>query len=244
MDVKILHFYPDLMSLYGSWANVAVLRRRLETLGNTVTVEPVLPGCEADVAGADVLFMGAGTERSQKAALQDFARFGPAVNAAAQDGTVLLFAGTAWELLGAGITDEAGTEYPGIGLARFTSVQGKRRIVGDVYGKTELYPQAVVGFMNKSSMVSGVETPLITSAALGFGNEAEGGSEGFQWKNVFGSHLTGPILVKNPRLLDTVVAAIYRQRGETPPETMPLDADAECGYAVTAEQLKLRSEQN
>ena len=24
MDIKILHFYPDLMSLYGSYANVSV----------------------------------------------------------------------------------------------------------------------------------------------------------------------------------------------------------------------------
>ena len=41
MDIKIIHFYPDLMSLYGSYANVAVLRRALEALGDTVTVLPI-----------------------------------------------------------------------------------------------------------------------------------------------------------------------------------------------------------
>ena len=40
MEVKIVHFYPDLMSLYGSYANVAVLRRRLEAMGCAVTVQP------------------------------------------------------------------------------------------------------------------------------------------------------------------------------------------------------------
>ena len=30
MEIKIIHFYPDLMSLYGSYANVSVLKRRLE----------------------------------------------------------------------------------------------------------------------------------------------------------------------------------------------------------------------
>ena len=100
MDIRIIHFYPDLMSLYGSYANVAVLRRYLEALGNTITVETVVPGQEADLAGADFLFMGAGTERSQKAALADFARFGSAVKAAAESGTAMLFAGTAMELLG------------------------------------------------------------------------------------------------------------------------------------------------
>ena len=57
MELKLLHFYPDLMSLYGSYANVAVLRRHLEELGNSVTVEPVHPGQDADIAGADFLFM-------------------------------------------------------------------------------------------------------------------------------------------------------------------------------------------
>ena len=33
MELKIIHFYPDLMSLYGSYANVAVLKRQLHTEG-------------------------------------------------------------------------------------------------------------------------------------------------------------------------------------------------------------------
>ena len=54
MELKILHFYPDLMSLYGSYANAAVLRRTLEQLGNTVSVQTVQPGETADVASADL----------------------------------------------------------------------------------------------------------------------------------------------------------------------------------------------
>ena len=41
MELKIIHFYPDLMSLYGSYANVSVLRRYLEALGCAVTVQEV-----------------------------------------------------------------------------------------------------------------------------------------------------------------------------------------------------------
>ena len=111
MELKIVHFYPDLMNLYGSYANVAVLKRYLEELGNTVTVEAVAPGEAADLSGADFLFMGAGTERRQKAALSDFVRCGEAVKALARDGAAMLFAGTAMELLGKTITADDGTEY-------------------------------------------------------------------------------------------------------------------------------------
>ena len=33
MELTILHLYPDCMSLYGEYANVAVLRRHLEAGG-------------------------------------------------------------------------------------------------------------------------------------------------------------------------------------------------------------------
>ena len=236
MNIRILHFYPDLMSLYGSYANVSVLRRTLEQMGNTVTVEPVAMGESADLTDADFLYMGAGTERSQKAALVDFTRYGEAVKAAAEDGCAMLFAGNAMELLGKTITDDAGKTYEGIGLAAFTAVQGKRRIVGDVCGSTGLYPDTVVGFMNKCSTVTGVETPLITEMKMGFGNEKACGPEGFCHKNVIASQLTGPILAKNPRLLDKMVEAIYARRGKSLP-AIPQDVYAEQGWAITAQQL-------
>ena len=242
MEVKIVHFYPDLMSLYGSYANVAVLRRRLEAMGCAVTVQSVHQGEEADIAGADFLFMGAGTERAERFAAGDFTRFGPAVRAAAEDGCAMLFAGTAMELLGISVTDKRGETYDGIGLASFTTVQGDRRIVGDVYGTTDLFPEAVVGFINKCGTVRGVETPLLTGLSMGFGNEAEKGPEGFHRKNVFASELTGPLLVKNPRLLEAVTAAIFARRGVPLPEDAPTDPYAEAGYAITAEQLRLRAE--
>ena len=242
MDIKMLHFYPDLMSLYGSYANVSVLKRRLEQMGNTVTVTPILPGQETDLSGADFLYMGAGTEHAQKAALADFTRYGEIVKNLAESGVTMLFAGTAMELLGKTITDADGKVYDGIGLADFTAVQGTKRFVEDVYGHTDLYPNPVVGFMNKCSIISGVETPLLTELSLGFGNEGKKAPEGFHRNNVFASQLTGPLLVKNPRMLDAVVDAIYQHRNEPLPAERPTDHWAEDGYLITAEQLKLRSE--
>ena len=241
MELKFIHFYPDLMSLYGSYANVAVLKRHLEAMGNAVTVEYVAPGAaDAGLVDPDFIFMGAGTERAQKAALADFIRYESAMKAAAEEGVSMLFAGTSMELLGRTITDDAGREYTGIGLGGFTTAQGKKRFVEDVYGATDLYPEPVVGFINKCSVLSGVESPLLTAVQLGYGNEGLKTPEGFRYKNVIGSHLTGPLLAKNPRLLDGVTAAIYEQRGEPRPAELPADPWAEEGYLITARQLKQR----
>lgn len=244
MEFRIMHVYPDLMSLYGSYANVSVLTRYLKELGHTVTVEYLHPRAASfSLDGVDFLFMGAGTELAQKVALADLRPYGEAVRAAAEDGVSMLFAGTAMELLGKTITDADGTAYTGLELGSFTAVQSRKRIVGDVYGTTDLCSEPVVGFMNKCSLVHGVETPLLTSCAMGFGNETEGGAEGFRFRNVLASELTGPILVKNPRLLDAVAAAILQRRGAPLPQERPVFPYAEAGYTITARQLKLRCEQ-
>lgn len=242
MEVRILHFYPDLMGLYGSRANVLALERYLKKLDCAVTVEAVLPGGGADIERADFLYMGAGTERAARAAMEDLGRFGERLKAAAQDGAAMLFAGTAMDLLGKAVREADGSAYDGLGLAPFTTEHGRRRIVEDVYGHTDLYPEAVVGFVNKCGVTTGVETPLLTALDLGFGNEKEHGPEGFHWKNVMASQLTGPLLVKNPKLLETAAAAIYARRGQTLPVDRPTDVWAEKAYAVTEEQLRLRAQ--
>ncbi len=241
MDVRIIHFYPDLMNLYGSRANVLALKRYLEHLDCDVTVEPVLPGGGTDISKGDFFYMGAGTERAARATMEDFARYAGQLKAAAQDNAAMLFAGTAMDLIGKTVQEADGSSYEGLGLASFTTKHDKRRIVGDVYGHTDLYPEAVVGFMNKCGAAAGVETPLLTALDLGFGNEKERGPEGFHWKNVFASQLTGPLLVKNPKLLETVAAAIYARRGKPLPVDRPLDRWAEKAYTVTEEQLRLRA---
>lgn len=244
MDFRFLHFYPDLMSLYGSYGNLAALKRFLERLGHSVTIDPVPLGGPADLDKADFLFMGAGTERAQKAALAEFRAFAPELKRRAEAGAVMLFAGNAMELLGASITcrhpGETETVYDGLGLFPFTTVQEPKRLTGDVYGHTDLYPEAVVGFMNKCGLIFGVETPLLETTDMGWGNETQGGPEGFHWNNVFASELTGPILVKNPRLLEAAAAALLRQRGASPPENPPRDGYAEAAYAVTEEELRKR----
>lgn len=238
MEVRIVHFYPDLMNLYGSYANVLALKRYLERLGCVVAVDAVDPGGEAGFSRGDFFYMGAGTERSARAAMADFARFSEELKAAAGDGAAMFFAGTAMELLGKSVQEADGTSYPAAGLASFTTEHRKTRIVMDVYGHTELFPEAVVGFMNKCGVTAGVETPLLNKVEMGFGNAEACGPEGYHWKNVFASELTGPLLVKNPRMLETVAAAIYARRGETLPVDRPADPWAEAGYTVTEEQLR------
>lgn len=237
MKVKIIHFYPDLMNLYGSYGNLAVLKKQLEKAGCEVEIAAADYGDRPDTASADFIFIGAGTERSQKAALADFMRLKNDIIMAAESGCPMLLCGTAMELAGTEIMAADGEKFQALGLCGFKTEQVSRRIVGDVYAVSSLCSDPVVGFMNKSGIVSGVERPFIDSASLGFGNSAEHGPEGFIYKNVLGSQLTGPLLVKNPGLLNWVIGTIFERRGVELPQQAIDDPLAKAAYLVTAGEL-------
>ena len=237
MELTILHLYPDCMSLYGEYANLAVLRRHLEAMGVTVTVETALFEDEPPFDRADFIYMGAGTERTQKAALKALLPHKKALQAAVERGAVVLFTGNAMEMLGVSVTDVSGDAWPGLELADFATVETDKRVPEDVIAHTTLWDGPVVGFMNKCSVTKGVAAPLFGQLSLGFGNEAEKGPEGYASGNVFATHLTGPVLVKNPDFTDYLIRRVFDAKGWTLPETLPVLPYEREAYAVTLKEL-------
>ena len=240
MELTILHLYPDLMDLYGEYANLAVLRRRLEALGVSVTVTGCAPEDAPDFASADLIYMGAGTERRQKYALTALLPHADALKAAVERGAAVLFTGNAMETLGASVTDASGKVWPGYGLADFTTVETDQRTPGDVVASPVLWDAPAVGFMNKCSVTHGIAAPLFHSLPLGFGNDAEHGAEGYVSGNVFATHLTGPALVKNPDFLDLVIRRLFALKGWEVPERLPVLPHEREAYAVTLRELEAR----
>lgn len=236
MDLKLLHLYDDVMNLYGEYANVSVLARCLADLGCTVCVDTLSLYEEKDISGYDFYYMGSGTERRQKLALPQLTAYRDTLNAACEAGKVMLFTGNSFELLGKKITDADNTEYEGLGLASFETAEGKRRIVGDCIARFDGFDEPLVGFINKCSKIFNVERPLF-ALDMGFGNEAEKGTEGFRKNNCFGTHLTGPLLVKNPAMLRYIV----RLLGVENPERVSYPF-MEKGYETTISELQKRLE--
>lgn len=240
MELTLLHLYPDSMSLYGEYANLAVLRRHLEALGAAVVVRAVTCDDIPDFTGADLIYMGAGTESAQKAALLALAPHGEALKSAVEAGAAVLFTGSAMETLGSSVTDAAGKVWPGLGLADFATVETDKRSPGDVVALPTLWDSPAVGFMNKCSVTRGVTTPLFSSLSLGFGNEAEGGPEGYVSGNVFATHITGPVLVKNPDFTDLLIRRLFAARDWALPPELPVLPHEREAYAVTLRELRER----
>lgn len=240
MELNILHLYPDSMNLYGEYANLAVLRRHLEAMGVTVNVRNITCEDVPDFSNADMIYMGAGTERSQKAVLLGLIHHAEGLKAAIERGAVVLFTGNAMETLGASVTDAKGKVWKALNIADFTTVETEKRNPEDVVATPTLWYTPLVGFMNKCSTTSGVTTPLFKELPLGFGNDIEHGAEGYVSGNVFATHITGPVLVKNPDFLDLIIRRLFAQKGWQLPKALPTFPHEREAYAVTLKELQAR----
>ena len=240
MELNILHLCPTLMSLYGEYANLALLQRRLAAVGVTANIITNQCGETPDFKGVDMIYMGAGTERSREAARKALLPHAGALKTAAYDGAVILFTGSAMPLLGKSLRDADGTEHECFGLAEFTSEESNKRIGEDVVAAPVLWSEAAVGFMNKSSVTKGVTAPLFSALLLGFGNESEGGAEGYVNGNVFATHITGPVLVKNPAFTDLIITRLFERKGWEKPASFPRLPHEQEAYEVTARELQAR----
>ena len=96
--------------------------------------------------------------------------------------------------------------------------------------------------MNKCSVTRGVTSPLFGRLSLGFGNEAENGAEGYVSGNLFATHITGPVLVKNPDFTDLLLRRVFAARGWEAPEALPVLPHEREAYEVTLKELSVREE--
>ena len=198
--MKILHLYHDLMNLYGDYANVSALCRILETNGIEYTLDKQSLGYELSLNDYDFIFVGSGTEQNQKLALEHLREYKNDLKEYIDSGKFALFAGNSFEMLGKSINGFLG-EYEGLGIFDFeVTEQNKTRNTADAIFTFNDLDTELVGFINKCSEISGTDTPLFT-VERGLGNAKEDTNEGVSYKNFFGTHLTGPVLVKNPHFL-------------------------------------------
>ena len=235
--MKILHLYHDIMNLYGDYANVAAMERILAKSGEQVVVDRLSLGDTAALADYDFVFIGSGTERNQRVVLEDLRKYAAALKSVINSGKVVLMTGNSFEMLGKTLTDADGNTVSGLGFFDFTTAeQNKTRVTGDVIYTCDFLTQPLVGFVNKCSEITGITQPLFR-VKMGLGNRDGDGEEGVRSGNFFGTHLTGPVLIKNPHFLAYLAEKILGRA----PETAYLTYE-QAGFAVTLRELEKRAD--
>jgi CobQ-like glutamine amidotransferase family enzyme len=245
MELRLLALYPEQMNIYADRGNILFLRRRCEWRGVGFSYAAAGPGEGFDPGAHDLLYLGGGQDRDQRAVAADMvATKRDAVGAAVGDGAVLLAVCGGYQLLGHSY--QLGEEkLPGLELADLETVREPGpRLIGNVAIEVDLGdgPRTVAGFENHGgrTYLGGDAEPL-GRVLSGFGNNGKDGFEGVRRDNLIGTYLHGPLLPKNAWLADRLLALGLERRYGARPDLEPLDDELERAAEECAREVALRS---
>ena len=242
---KIYYIYPDLLNLYGEYANLLVLKRALGQTGEEVEIVAVSPDDSVSLSDADFVYAGAGTEKRISVARKALKPFRGEFQAAAENGVPMLFTGSAAELTARELHYPDGRVRSCLGLSDCIAVRTDGRELGDILYASPLSEHLLAGFINKSGFLKGVTTPLF-AARFGPGGilDADGAelpAEGVRSGNVIATYALGPILARNPWLKRWMAALILERKHGRADISGIVDDESDKGYEITVEELLKRA---
>jgi len=243
--LTIVTVLPELLGSNGDAANARVLAQRARWAGFDASIVEVCAA--ADLPDQiDLVVVGSGSDTSLITVRDILATMTEQLRTWCTAGIPILAVGTGWELLSWGIELGDGTVVEGLGIVAGRAVPLPERATDDIVVDSKF--GRLVGFENHARGYTGAEASPLGKVRSGTGNGAAAagtGVEGLVMGNLFGTHLHGPVLARNPALADHLLAtAVTRAGGEyVPGERAPsVDAIAKAGRDQLAARLGLPSE--
>ncbi|MCR4855756.1 MAG: hypothetical protein K5908_06260 [Erysipelotrichaceae bacterium] len=227
--MRILHLYPNLMNLYGDHANVTLLKKHLEDQGVEVIVDRREVYESFDPDSYDLIYMGSGTEKNLMVALDELNKYKYYLKKYVEEGKVLFLTGNAMEVAASRIDGRKALDLVG-----FDVVTTEKRYTGDVIVKNSEIGE-VVGFINRSTLIEGGLEHKLFDYDFRYEGLKDNEYEGYRYRNLFGTHIIGPVLVKNPCFMSFIVSILMK--GKYHKIAYPYEEDA---YQTTLRELKKR----
>ncbi|MGA9635040.1 MAG: glutamine amidotransferase [Solirubrobacterales bacterium] len=230
-ELRLLALYPEQMNIYADRGNMIFLQRRCEWRGIPFRYAAAGPGDGFDPADHDMIYVGGGQDRDQVLVAEDMLRTKrDAISSAVEDGAALLAVCGGYQLLGHRyqLGDQS---IPGLGIVDLETVRDPGpRLIGNVSIEVDLGegPFVLAGFENHGGRTHlGPGAEPLGRVLHGHGNNDRDGYEGVKRLNLIGTYLHGPLLPKNARLADRLIALAIERRTGTRPQLEPLPDELE-----------------
>lgn len=234
MNIRLLHLYYNIMNLYGDYGNIIILKKHLEDQGANVIVDKKSIYDEYSVKDYEFIYIGSGTENSLDRVLKDLSYKKDDLKEYIDNKKVILATGNSFEMFGKKIDDEEA-----LGIFDFEVKRDKDRSTSDVIYESELFKNPIVGFVNKGSKIYHNMNPFF-KVRFGIGENENNDYEGVKYKNFYGTHVSGPVLARNPEFLQRIVLEICKtKKANFKPKKVEYKNEEE-GYELVLEELKKR----
>ena len=246
--VRLCHLYPREMNFYADRGNIAVLAKRLAWRGMRLEITECGPGEPLPARGFDMFYLGGGQDNDQVNVAQDLiATKADALRGALTDGAVGLFVCGGYQLAGHSYETAEGKSLPGFAALDIETTAGDTRLIGDILIESRPEPDLalpVVGYENHAGRTRlGTDATPLGKVIQGYGNNGKDDAEGAVNARTIGTYLHGPLLPRNPRLADLLLAwaLSHRYGNSTSLEPLGDDWERQAHFAASHRAKTLKS---
>ena len=223
MKIRILHLYEDLMNRSGDTGNLRALRARLLAAGASVTVDHAgfgepMPFCEYDVICACDAPLPLLCR-----AMRDIAPRADELAAAIAIGKVFLLTGSARALLGGELRLASGSIVRGAGLLAETHREISRFTADVIATRPGMGSTLYIGSYDRTMETDAASEKPLFQMVQGVGDRPGALFEGVRRENLYATYMLGPVLVRNPELMDEILEKLL---GKIPPRAHTLETEA------------------
>lgn len=194
MVIEVL--YVDATMLFGDRGNVMYLQRALPDATFVFTQYPQKPYFAKEAV--DMVIMGSMSESWQTRIIEILLPYQRRIIDLIADDVIFLITGNALDLFGKTITDQNNIITPALDIFEFeTKVDLNNRLNTKVLGTFK--DIIMVGFKTQFSQSFGYnQDNAFISIIKGFGFNTQSKFDGIHYRNFYGTHCIGPLLVLNP----------------------------------------------
>ncbi|MEB7817823.1 lipid II isoglutaminyl synthase subunit GatD [Mammaliicoccus sciuri] len=238
-SIKIFHFMPDKLNLYGDIGNIIALKQRAKWRNIEVEVIDITDTDQLSLDECDIFFIGGGSDREQSLATEQLKKIKRQLKYAIEDGMPTLTICGGYQFLGSEYVTPDGTRLEGLNILDIYTESKKDRLIGDIVIESETFGQ-IVGFENHGGRTYH-EYPTLGKVVDGYGNNDTDKKEGIHYKNLLGTYLHGPILPKNHEITDYLLKQACIRKGITfEPEQLDNTVEEAAKQAIIKRLLKAK----
>lgn len=203
MKIVVGHLFYDLLNLYGESGNILALKKALEDKNIEVEIKQISINDELDLDELDYIYIGSGTENNQIIVLDYLKKYKSNIIEAINENKFFLVTGNTIELFGKEIVIDENVKIEAVGAFDYYTIRTKNRIVSECCFEFKENNNKIIGFTNHQGIIKDIKSPL-------FVKYKEDSDEilledGIHEKNFFGTYVIGPLLVRNPELLEYII---------------------------------------
>lgn len=206
-EFVVVSLAPRSLNIHGDAENAYVLAARARWCGHEARVVEAYSANDVQDLTPNAIVIGSGFDSDATEVLDTLHALQPEISAWVTAGVPLLAVGLGWELLSAATELEPGKTTEGLGIFSGRFAQSERHV-----GPAALDSNwgLLTGYeYHYRDYTLGADEQALGLVQSGAGNSPTAGdarSEGAIRGNSFGTSLRGPILGRNPRLADAMLA--------------------------------------